>query len=268
MTGDLQLHRFVSMDSADDQDAYIEALEAFDRIEQLQELKTLARGAGPIGPENRILDVGCGFGLETLRIAKNAPAETVFGIDKSRQFIEVARKRAREAGLDIDLRAGDAEALPYSDDMFDTVRAERLLMYLDDFGKAVEEMVRVAKPGGRIALIEAEFTSTTVNHPNRALARRVLDHEIDTAVTTNWLPGPLYNLLRSLRLRDVDFATRVVVFPQGLARTYFGGIGRHAAEAGAITAQEGDEWTSGIETLADNNQLFGSVGYFLFMARA
>ena len=117
-----------------------------------------------------MLDVGCGFGLETLRLAALARPGRVVGIDKSADFIAEAKARAAAASLAIDFDVGDADALPYPDASFDCVRAERLLIYLTDPAKAVAEMKRVAKPGGRIALIEPDF-GTTTHQPARPPAR-------------------------------------------------------------------------------------------------
>ena len=79
---------------------YVAALEAFDGIPGLQELKTLGRERGGVAPGRSLLDVGCGFGLETLRLAAAAgPGATVAGIDKSADFIADAAARAAAAGL-------------------------------------------------------------------------------------------------------------------------------------------------------------------------
>jgi ubiquinone/menaquinone biosynthesis C-methylase UbiE len=69
------------------------------------------------------------------------------------------------------------------------VRAERLLIYLKDPAQAVREMKRVAKPGGRLAIIEPDFSTTTINLPDRSVVPRALAHEADTAVAVSWLPG-------------------------------------------------------------------------------
>lgn len=98
------------------------------------------------------------------------------------------------------------------------------------------------------------------------MVRRALAHEADTAVARSWLPGPLLGMLRGLGVGDIEIATRVVIFPQGLAAEYFADVGRHAAAAGAITADELTEWLSGIGGLAAHQALFGTVGYFLFTA--
>lgn len=266
MTEDLSLKSFTSLDRVQDVNTYVKALEAFDEIPQLQELKRIARDL--IEPSASVLDVGCGFGLETVRIARLVGQKgRAAGIDKSESFIAEAMKRADADGLRIDYRAGDAAALPYPDASFDAVRAERLLIYLRDWAKAVSEMKRVAKAGGTLAFIEPEFGTTTINLPDRAVVRRALAHEADTAVVESWLPGQLYYALLDLGLHDVNVSTRVVIFPQDLAAIYFSDVGRNAAKDSAITQAELSAWLSGIAELHKNRRLFGSVGYFLFTAR-
>jgi SAM-dependent methyltransferase len=267
MADDISLKQFTAMDRSANVPAYIAALEAFDAIPELQELKALGRERGAIAPGKSVLDVGCGFGLETLRLAALAKPGRIVGIDKSADFIADARARAAAAGLAIECDVGDAEALPYPDASFDCVRAERLLIYLSDPAKAVAEMKRVAKPGGSIAIIEPDFGTTDINLPNRPMVRRALAHEADTAVVQSWLPGPLLQMLRALSLADIQVATRVVIFPHGLAAEYYAGVGQHAAAAGAITADELKEWLAGLDVLKAKQALFGTVGYFLFTAR-
>lgn len=266
MKDDLSLKSFDDLDGVRDLGTYVRALEAFDGIPQLQELKSIARAA--ITPGASVLDVGCGFGLETERLALAAgPGGHVAGIDKSAGFIAEARRRAAAAGLTIDYRSGEAQNLPYADATFDVVRAERLLIYLEDWERAVTEMIRVAKPGGALAFIEPEFDTTTVNLADRPVVRRVMAHEADTAVVQGWLPGPLSAALADLRVNDVQVSTRVVVFPQDLAATYFSDTARHAAADGKISAAELAAWLSGIADLHERGRLFGSVSYFLFTAR-
>ena len=265
---DLSLSRFTSLDAAPDVRPYVTALEAFDGIPELRELKALAVERGGFGPGRSMLDVGCGFGLETLRLAAQAGAGgRVAGIDKSADFIADADRRAKAAGLSIDFRTGDAAALPWPDGAFDCVRAERLLIYLKDPAEVVREMRRVLRSGGGLALIEPDFSTTTVNLPCRSALRRALAHEVDTAVVQSWLPGPLSDTLADVGFTDVGRATRVLVFPQDLGATYFQSVGRHAADAGAITETELSAWTDGIADLHARGRLFGTVGYFLFTAR-
>jgi SAM-dependent methyltransferase len=270
MSNDFTLKQFSaehSVDTATRLSSYIDALEAFDGIEQLQELKACERERIKFAQGNSLLDVGCGFGLETLRYAGAISAKgKVAGIDTSADFIDEARRRATAAGLDIDFRVGDANALPYPEGSFDCVRAERILIYLEKPESAAQEMQRVLKAGGRLALIEPDFSITTINLSNRALVRRVIAHEVDTAVVQSWLPGPLLGILRALKFSDIQLATRVLIFPQKLCSSYFLGVGERAAKAGAISTHELEEWSSGIALLEKQGLLFGSIGYFLFTA--
>src|SRR5690606_16200305 len=114
VTEDISLNEFKAMDRAANVPAYVAALEAFDAIPELQELKALGRTRGGVVSGARVLDVGCGFGLETLRLARLAGAGRVTGIDKSADFIADARQRATAAGLAVTYDVGDAEALPYA----------------------------------------------------------------------------------------------------------------------------------------------------------
>lgn len=262
----ISLHDFTDIDHSAES-TYVAALEAFDRLPLLRELKALAIERTGTGPGRRVLDVGCGFGLETLRLARLvAPGGAVTGIDLSADFVAEARRRAAAAGLDVDLVPGDAQQLPFPDDAFDVTRAERVLIYLDDPGRALAELARVTRPGGRIAIIEPDFDTNTVNVDDAHLVRTVLAHEADTAVVNPRLVRDLRGDLGALGLTDVRVDSRMVVFSPDLAAQYFAGIGAAAATAGAIDAGDGRRWTSTIATLHREGRLFGAVGYYLFTA--
>lgn len=265
MSDDLSLNSFTAIDDVGQVRTYIEALEAFDQISQLQELKQIERAQ--LRPGSNVLDVGCGFGLETQRLARIAgPGTTICGIDKSGQFIVEARRRAEAAGLSINYTVGSAEDLRFPDASFDHVRAERLLIYLDPVEPVLAQMRRVLRPGGTLASIEPDFETTTANVSDRSLLRRVMAHEADTAVAQSWLPGRLPALLNQLAFQTVAVATRIVILPQHLALEYLDGAARKAATAGVISENERDGWSREIGDLHARNQLCASVGYYLFTA--
>jgi ubiquinone/menaquinone biosynthesis C-methylase UbiE len=78
----------------------------------------------------------------------------VTGLDLSPEMLEVARERAAEMRRDIDLREGDAHALPYDECFFDTVVCTYSLCNIPDPQRAVNEMKRVLKPGGKLILVD------------------------------------------------------------------------------------------------------------------
>lgn len=76
------------------------------------------------------------------------------GIELSPEMLTIARRRARELGLDDNLQQSDAQALPFLDASFDTVVCTFALCCIPDDRKAVAEMKRVLRPGGRLLLVD------------------------------------------------------------------------------------------------------------------
>ncbi|MCB2126196.1 MAG: class I SAM-dependent methyltransferase [Albidovulum sp.] len=107
-----------------------------------------------IGPTRglRILDVGCGDGVLATRLARSGARVT--GIDASADMIAAARRRAKAAGVEIDLVEGDARGLPFPAGYFDCVVSVATLCFVDDPRPTIRDMVRVLKPGGRLILGE------------------------------------------------------------------------------------------------------------------
>lgn len=268
-SGGISLKGFEAASHGTDFSSYISALESFDRLEQLRELKALGHERTGIDAGAHVLDAGCGFGLETLRLARLvAQGGLVSGCDLSSDFLAEARRRAKAAMIDIVFEQARVEALPYPSQSFGVLWSERLLIYVPDVARAVSEMRRVLRPGGRVAGIEPDISTSTLNLTERSLVRRVMGHEADSNVAHGWLPGQLGGILKDAGFDDIRLATRVVVFSPELAASYFAQCGRSAAASGAISDSELQDWTRGIKRLSNKDRLFATVGYFLFTAQA
>lgn len=102
----------------------------------------------------RILDVACGSGLVSFRAAAMVGTEgSVLGTDISEGMVDVARKRVVDANqTHIQFSRADAEDLSLDEGVFDVVLCSLGLMYIPDPMKALEQMRRVLKPGGRSAV--------------------------------------------------------------------------------------------------------------------
>ena len=99
---------------------------------------------------DRVLDVATGSGNAAIAAARrNALA---VGVDYVPALLERARIRAQAEQLDIEFINGDAEALPVPDESFDVVTSVYGSMFAPDQQRAADELVRVCRPGGRIAL--------------------------------------------------------------------------------------------------------------------
>lgn len=125
---------------------------------QAQRLRTMTIDQAMLKPGENLLDVGCGTGGVTIP-AKELIGQNgiVAGIDPSPEMIAVARKKAERAGLDIDLRIGVIESLPYPNASFDVVISSLMMHHLpyDVQVKGLAEIYRVLKPGGRLLIADA-----------------------------------------------------------------------------------------------------------------
>jgi ubiquinone/menaquinone biosynthesis C-methylase UbiE len=101
--------------------------------------------------EGETLEIGIGRG-RTLPFYP--PDVHLTGIELSDVALEIAGRRARELGVLATLRQGDAAAVPYPDEHFDTVVFSFVLCTIPDDRRAVAEAVRVLRPGGRLLLVE------------------------------------------------------------------------------------------------------------------
>lgn len=104
----------------------------------------------PLQPSSQVLDVACGTGNLAVIAARRGCV--VSGIDIASNLIDQARARAATEGLRIDFREADAEALPFVGCQFDLVVSMFGVMFAPRPNVAAAELVRVTKPGGRIAL--------------------------------------------------------------------------------------------------------------------
>lgn len=131
-------------------DAEIGTREFFARIEAHRYAKEwhIPEAADFAGARGlRVLEIGCGLGTDGVRFAKAGADYT--GVDLTDAAIELARKRFELSGLRGELRVSDAENLDFADESFDLVYSHGVLHHTPDIARAVSEIHRVLKPGGR-----------------------------------------------------------------------------------------------------------------------
>ncbi len=128
--------------------AFFEELDAY-RFDKLQYLGALAERTGREG--GKLLEVGCGIGIDLARIA--AAGAEVTGIDLAARSIELAEQNFGHRGLDGTFAVMNGEQMTYDDDTFDTVYCHGVIQYTVSPAKMVAEIHRVLKPGGRMILM-------------------------------------------------------------------------------------------------------------------
>lgn len=141
------------------------------RLLRRWERERLALQAG-----ERLLDVGCGLGDAALVLAADLGSDgEVVGVDSSVEMISVARQRASGARCRVRFALGDALALDEPDASLDAARCERTLQWLPDPQAAVVEIARTVRAGGRISLIDSDWSTFTLDVGDDDLTRRVQD---------------------------------------------------------------------------------------------
>jgi SAM-dependent methyltransferase len=101
-------------------------------------------------PGEQIADIATGTGWTSRLVARSGARVT--GVDIAEGMLIAAREIAREQGLAIDYRLGDAEALPFDDGAFDAVISTFGIMFAPDQSRAVAELTRICKRNGRFAI--------------------------------------------------------------------------------------------------------------------
>jgi ubiquinone/menaquinone biosynthesis C-methylase UbiE len=114
--------------------------------------------AGELRPGLDLLDVGCGPGTLTVDFARLLSPGRVVGMDRSEEVLATARRHAVEEGVEVTFESGDVYALGYDDASFDVVHAHQVLQHLGNPVAALNEMRRVTRPGGIVAVRDGDYS--------------------------------------------------------------------------------------------------------------
>ncbi|WP_372969300.1 methyltransferase domain-containing protein [Microbacterium sp.] len=119
--------------------------------EVIPELGRVIVAESGVGPGDRVLDVAAGTGNASIEAAR--AGASVIASDLTPELLEIGRTDAETQGVDLTFEEADAEALPYEDDSFDVVLSCVGVMFAPHHAVAAQELTRVVRPGGRLALI-------------------------------------------------------------------------------------------------------------------
>lgn len=145
-------------------------------------------------PGARVLDLATGTADLAIQVAQDAPSARVLGIDPSEGMLKIGQAKLSRAGLAerVELQVGDAQRLELPDASFDGVCIAFGIRNVPDRPRALAEMARVTRPGGRIAILE-------LSEPRGGLLGPLARFHVHTVVPTvgAWLSGaPEYQYLQ------------------------------------------------------------------------
>lgn len=167
-----------------------------------------------------VLEVGVGAGSDFVRFARAGAVLT--GIDLTRHGVDLTRARLALEGLAAEVRQADAESLPFADGSFDFVYSWGVVHHTPDPPRAIQEIVRVTRPGGRVCVMIYHRYSLVAlqcwalyalakGRPWRSL-REVIGNHIESVGTQAYTIGEAHTLFAGLEELDV----RPVVTPYDL----------------------------------------------------
>ena len=223
----------------------------------------------------RILDVGRGTGVVTRDLAPRVGrAGEVIGVDPTAVFIEIAEQLREEHALgSARFAVQDGRSLPFPDASFDVVTAVTVLCHVPDRDAVLREIVRVAKSGGTILIVDGEFTANQLEHPDDELTRRIVAAWRAATVDDPRLMRRLGAFLGQAGLKadrvkgHVHVETGRVDEAASFIWAWAMFAVRQALGVAAISEDEAARWTAQLRELNERGETYGAVTFVSAVVR-
>jgi SAM-dependent methyltransferase len=214
---------------------------------KLESIKQRSYELLALQPGDLVLDAGCGSGLDTTALAPQVGIEgRIIGIDHDREMIDAANERAASLGLSEHCvhQRGDVTALTFEDGTFDVVHCDRVLQHVRDGERAMSELVRVTKPGGRLVVAEPDWSTFSIAFPDRDLEWRLRRFFVER-LGNGYVGRQLWGWMVKRGLEQIQLEPTVISFapyPEVRALLLQGRIEQEALQLGILTPQELERW--------------------------
>jgi ubiquinone/menaquinone biosynthesis C-methylase UbiE len=178
-------------------------------------------------PAMRLLDVGCGPGTITCDLARRLAPGQVVGLDASEAVIAEARATAAASGVgSVSFEVGDLFELRFDDGSFDVVHAHQVLQHVGDPVAALTEMRRVCRPGGLVAVRDADYPTFRFFPDEPGIARALQAYgELTRINGANWDAGRrLLHWVRSVGFTEVSPSASAWCFATPADRAWWGDL--------------------------------------------
>ena len=166
-------------------------------------------------PGSDILDVACGTGIVARTAASKLGSDArVTGLDINQQMLNKASEMAEMEGLEIDWQQGDAGDLPFEDNRFDNLFCQQAMQFFPEPQQVLNEMQRVLKPGGVLAL--NILRSIPFNPAYKILADELEEHAGGTAGTMmrspfpDWGQNTIHNIVAEAGFEDIQIHLEII----------------------------------------------------------
>ena len=220
-------------------------------------------------PGERVLDVGIGPGYLVVEMAQRVGASgQVHGIDISDSMVAMAQRRCADLP-NVSLWVGDAHHLRDESLSHDVVACIQVLEYLAQPVTALQEIRRVLRPGGRVAIMATDWDSCVWHGPDPALTARIID-VWNEHCTDPHLPNTLGPKLRASGFSLAGCRVVPILSIGSHEGTYSDGmielIGNYVSGRTGISPEQVSRWAEGLREMGRRGEYFFSLNRYLFLA--
>jgi ubiquinone/menaquinone biosynthesis C-methylase UbiE len=238
---------FSDVDRAKDPQWYVKCLAAQGADDHIDQFKRHTVDLLSVQPGEIVLDAGCGLGQYTVYAASALQGEgCAVGIDSSDTMIGESEKYTSDATTHLRFLQDDIHHLHFEDNYFDACFSINTFQHLPDPSQALRELIRVTKPGGRIAVADPDHELVAIDTPYLEVNRKFLHFRSDS-LKQGGLAHRLYGLFKQYGLMDVDVEVWPLVFTdyeqRKLTSPYLDEIWI-AQEHEAVSKEEAEAWSA------------------------
>jgi arsenite methyltransferase len=235
----------------------------------IAEQRRAVRSRLGLSPGASVIDIGSGPGLLAAEMAAEVgPSGRVCGIDISADMIAMSAQRPLPPGsAPVEFLRAGVEQIPYPDGTFDAAVCTQVLEYVADIPRALAEIRRVLRPGGRVVLLDTDWDSIVWHSSDPARMERVLgawaEHLVDP-----WLPRTLRGSLRRAGFAP-ELPAVVPLLNVGYTDTMYSVraiplIASYVPGHRGVTPAEAEAWAEDLRSMGDD--YFFSLNRYLFVA--
>jgi SAM-dependent methyltransferase len=210
-------------------------------------------------PGGRYLDVGAGTGTDARDLAASARC-SVTALDRSHTMASACR------AIGVSAVVGDAGRLPFGDQCFNGCWADRAFQHLPEPRLALQDMLRVVQPGGRLVVVDPDYDTQVMELPDQELARRVLRFRADCLLRHGTIAHRMPAMFADAGMVDIRVDPMTLVVRDASAVDNVMGLrswARAACDRGVLSAEDVRRWEQSYDHTVNSGRFLYAVTFFI-----